>query len=232
MYFPFFFDPTFILLIPAFILALWAQHKVKSSYRRFSEVASTSGLTGAQVARRILAMEGIDDVTVKETSGELSDNYDPRKRMVNLSEGIYGVESVAALGIAAHEVGHAIQHHRHYFPLQLRSALVVPANIGSTLAMPLFFIGFIFSAGQLKVLMDIGILFFLGALAVQLVTLPVEFDASRRALHALGSSGLMASAEVGMARKVLTAAAWTYVAAAAISLMHLIRLLILRDSRD
>jgi len=226
------FDPTMILLIPAMILAFWAQMKVRSSYRKFSEVASLSGLTGAQVAQRILAMEGVSDVKVEEVAGELSDHYDPRTRTVHLSEGIYGVRSVAALGIAAHEVGHAVQHARDYAPLKIRHLLLWPANIGSTLAMPLFLIGFFFSAGQLKILMDIGIVIFTGALAFQLVTLPVEFDASRRALASLRGSGLMASDEVTMARKVLTAAAWTYVAAAAVSLTHLIRLLVLRDSRD
>lgn len=225
-----FWDPTFLLLIPGMILALWAQARVKSTYHKFSEVASSSGLTGAQVAKRILAAEGVTDVEVEAIEGELTDHYDPRARKVRLSSGIYGERSVAAFGIAAHEVGHAIQHNRGYAPLQLRHALLVPANLGSTLAMPLFLVGFIFSS--FKVLMDVGIFFFLGALAFQLITLPVEFDASRRALASLRGSGMMHDSEVFMARKVLTAAAWTYVAAAAVSLMHLIRLLILRGSRD
>lgn len=229
MLFPFF-DPTFLLLIPAFILAIWAQFKVKSTYNKFSEIASRSGLTGAQVAKRILASEGVTDVEIEEVAGELSDHYDPRTKTVRLSEGIYGVQSVAALGIAAHEVGHAIQHNQNYAPLNLRHTLLVPANLGSTLAMPLFFIGLFF--GSMKVLMDVGIILFVGALAFQLITLPVEFDASRRALKALSGSGLMASDEVDGARKVLTAAAWTYVAAAAMALSQLVRLLILRDSRD
>lgn len=229
MFFPFW-DPTFILLIPAMILAFWAQSKVRRAYRQYSEVASASGMTGAQVARRILAMEGVSGVEVEAVPGQLSDHYDPRTRKVCLSEGIYGESSVAALGIAAHEVGHAVQHARHYGPLSIRHVLLRPANIGSTLAMPLFFIGMFF--GSFKVLMDVGIFLFIGALAFQLITLPVEFDASRRALTALRGSGLMASSEVTMARKVLTAAAWTYVAAAAVALTHLIRLLVLRDSRD
>ncbi len=229
MFFPLF-DPTFVLLIPAMILALWAQAKVRSTYRKFSEVASSSGLTGAQVAKRILAMEGVSDVEVEAIAGQLTDHYDPRGKVVRLSEGIYGERSVAALGIAAHEVGHAIQHARHYAPLHIRHAILVPANLGSTLAMPLFFVGMLFSS--MKVLMDVGIFLFIGVLAFQLVTLPVEFDASRRALAALRGSGLMASEEVGLAKKVLTAAAWTYVAAAAVSLTHLVRLLILRNARD
>jgi uncharacterized protein len=229
MFFPVL-DPSFILLIPAMVLALWAQAKVRSTYRKFSEVASASGLTGAQVAQRILSMEGLSEVEIEPIPGELTDHYDPRSKKVRLSEGIYGQRSVAALGIAAHEVGHAIQHSHSFVPLSLRSAFLMPANIGSTLAMPLFFVGFIFSS--VKVLMDIGIYLFIGVLAFQLVTLPVEFDASRRALKSLGGSGLMASAEVDMARKVLTAAAWTYVAAAAVSVSHLLRLLILRNARD
>ncbi len=229
MLFPFL-DPTFLLLIPAMILSFWAQSKVKRTYHKFSQIASSSGMTGAQVARKILDMEGVADVEVEEVAGELTDHYDPSTKKVRLSEGIFGQRSVAAFGIAAHEVGHAIQHNRGYAPLQIRHALLTPANLGSNLAMPLFFIGFFFSS--FKVLMDVGIFFFIGALAFQLVTLPVEFDASRRALVALRGSGIMDTGEVTMARKVLTSAAWTYVAAAAVSLMHLIRLLILRGSRD
>jgi len=187
-------------------------------------------MTGADVARRILNMNGLSEVKVEAVAGELSDHYDPRTRTVRLSEGIYSQPSVAALGIAAHEVGHAVQDANHYMPLKLRHSLLMPANLGSTLAFPLFFIGFIFSS--FRVLMDIGILFFAGALAFQLITLPVEFNASRRALAALSGSGIMANEEVAGARKVLTAAAWTYVAAAAMALSQLLRLLIMRGSRD
>jgi len=226
-----FFDPTMLLLIPAVVLAIWAQFKVRSAYRRFSEVRSVSGLTGAQVARRILNTQGLSDVKVEPTAGELSDHYDPRTRTVRLSEGIYGYDSVAALGIAAHEVGHAVQHAHHFAPLKFRHALLTPANLGSTLAFPMFFIGFLFS-GSMGILMDIGIILFLAALAFQLITLPVEFDASRRALANLRGTGLLAEVEVIQARKVLTAAAWTYVAAAAMALTQLLRLLILRGSRE
>ncbi len=219
-----------LLLIPPMALAFWAQWKVKKSYREFSEVSSISGLTGAQVARKILEMEGVRDVEVEPIEGELTDHYDPKAKKVRLSEGIFGKTSVAAFGIAAHEVGHAIQHHQGYAPLQIRHALLVPANLGSTLGMPLFLVGFFFSS--FDILMDIGIFFFIGALAFQLITLPVEFDASRRALVCLRGSGMMDTGEVSMARKVLTSAAWTYVAAAAVSMMHLVRLLILRGSRD
>jgi Zn-dependent membrane protease YugP len=229
MLFPFW-DPTFILIIPAMILAFWAQYRVKKTYRKFAEVESSTGLTGAQVAKRILATEGVMDVTVEAVEGELTDHYDPKTRTVRLSEGIYDQRSVAALGIAAHEVGHAVQHNRGYAPLAIRSALLVPANLGSTIALPMFFIGMFFSS--FRVLMDIGIFLFLGALAFQLITLPVEFDASRRAIASLRGSGMMANHEVGMAQKVLAAAALTYVAALAVTLSHLIRMLILRDSRD
>ena len=225
-----FWDPTMILLIPALILAFWAQGKVKGSYQKYSRIRSASGLTGATVARKLLNMNGLNDVEVEPVAGELSDHYDPRSRKVRLSEGIYNVGSIAALGIAAHEVGHAVQHSKGYAALKLRHALLMPANFGSTLAFPIFIVGFIFSS--MNFLMDIGIILFLAALAFQLITLPVEFDASRRALVALRSTGIMADAEVDQARKVLAAAAWTYVAAATMALSHLLRLLILRGARD
>jgi len=229
MFFPMF-DPTMVLLIPALILAFWAQARVHHAYRKFSEVRSASNLTGAQVARRILNTNGLQDVKVESVPGELSDHYDPRSRTVRLSEGIYNSPSVAALGIAAHEVGHAIQHHKGYIALRLRHAFLMPANLGSTLAMPLFLAGFFFTS--LKILMDIGIFLFLGALAFQLITLPVEFNASKRALAQLTATGLLADFEVAKSRKVLNAAALTYVAAAAMALLQLVRLLILRESRD
>lgn len=226
----FFFDPTFILLIPALLLAFWAQRKVKSTYRKYSQVRSYSGLNGAQVARRILDIHGLNDIEVEAVSGVLTDHYDPKHRKVRLSEATYAQGSVAALGIAAHEVGHAIQHAEGYSALQLRHTLLTPANLGSTMAFPLFFIGFIFSS--LNILMTIGIVLFAAALTFQLVTLPVEYDASKRALASLRSTGLMADAEVGQARKVLNAAAWTYVASATVALTHLIRLIVLRNMRD
>lgn len=229
MFYPFF-DPTMVLLIPAVILALWAQNKVRSTYRKYSQVRSSSGLTGEKVARKILDQNGLNDVPIEAVKGELTDHYDPRKRVVRLSEGIFHRDSVAALGIAAHEVGHAVQHAQGFTPLKLRHVLLIPANIGSSMAMPLFFIGFFFSS--INVLMDIGILIFVGALAFQLITLPVEFDASRRALAYLRGTGVMAEAEVGHARKVLSSAAWTYVAAAAMAVTQIIRLLVLRGARD
>lgn len=226
----FFWDPTMILLIPALILAFWAQAKVRGAYAKYSQIRSASGLTGAQVARSILNMNGLQDVVVEEHPGELSDHYDPRSRTVRLSEGVYNYNSVAALGIAAHEVGHAIQHSKGYAPLAFRSLLVKPANIGSWMAFPLFFIGFIFSSMQ--ILMTVGIIFFSAALAFQLVTLPVEFDASRKAIDNLRRSGILEESDVNGARAVLSAAALTYVAAATMALSQLIRLLVLRNMRD
>lgn len=225
-----FFDPTFVLLIPALALAFWAQNKVRSTYRKYSRIRSASGLTGATVAKRLLNLQGLNDVEVDRVAGELSDHYDPRVKKVRLSEGIHDSSSLAALGIAAHEVSHAAQHAEGYAPLKLRHTLLLPANLGSKLAFPIFIIGFIFSS--LHVLMDIGIILFTAALTFQVITLPVEFDASRRALVALRSTGILASSEADQAGKVLSAAAWTYVAAATMTLSHLIRLLILRGVRD
>lgn len=227
---PFFFDSTIVLLIPPLILAFWAQWKVKHVYRKYSQVQSSSGLTGAQVARKILDMFGLNNVEVISTEGVLNDHYNPKTRQVCLSKPIYHTDSVAALGIAAHEVGHAIQHAKGYYFLQLRHTLLAPANLGSSLAFPLFFIGFLFSS--FSWLMTLGIGLFGAALAFQLVTLPVEYDASKRALTNLRSTGLMADREVKQARAVLSAAALTYVAAATMALTHLIRLIILRGARD
>ncbi len=226
----FFWDPTMILLIPALILAFWAQAKVKGAYAKYSRIRSASGLTGAQVARSILNQNGLSDVDIEEQPGQLSDHYDPRTRTVRLSEGVYRYNSVAALGIAAHEVGHAIQHSRGYAPLAFRSMLLGPANLGSWMAFPLFFIGFIFSS--MHVLMTVGIILFTAALAFQLVTLPVEFDASRKAIDNLRRSGILEESDVSGARAVLSAAALTYVAAATMALSQLIRLLVLRNMRD
>lgn len=224
------FDSTIVLLIPPLLFAFWAQWKVKSSFRKYSRIQSASGYSGKQVARQILDMYGLNSVKIQAVSGTLSDNYDPRNNTVNLSEPVYNSRSVAAMGIAAHEVGHAIQHAKGYGPLALRHTLLKPANLGSTLAFPLFFIGFIFQT--MSILMTVGIIFFTAALAFQLITLPVEFNASKRALSNLRSAGLMDDDEIHSARNVLNAAAWTYVAAATMALTQLVRLLILRDARE
>lgn len=228
-----FMDWTWFLLIPPLILALYAQARVKSTYSRYSQVGAASHLTAAQVARQILDTRGAQNVAVEKIPGQLSDNYDPRKKVLRLSEGVYDSSSLAALGIAAHEAGHAIQHHDGYSPLAIRNAIYPVASLGSTLAFPLFFIGFIFSQKHgPSVLMDLGILLFAGAVLFSVVTLPVEFNASRRALVVLEERGYLNQVEMVGARKVLSAAALTYVAATAMAVMQLVRMLLIRDSRD
>ena len=224
-----FYDPTMLLLIPAILLALWAQFLVKSTYNKYSKVPASSGMTGAGVAQRLLSDGGLGDVQVEEVEGKLTDHYDSRSKTLRLSTSISRSRSVAALGIAAHEVGHALQHQKAYGAFQLRQGIFPVANLGSTLAFPLFFIGFLFTS---PVLMDIGIILFCGAVFFQLVTLPVEFNASSRALALLQSRRYLAEQEVGQARKVLRAAALTYVAATAVAVLHLLRLILLRGARD
>ncbi|NLV91282.1 MAG: zinc metallopeptidase [Firmicutes bacterium] len=229
MFFPFYFDPTFLLLIPGIILALYAQSKVQSTFQRYSRVRSMSGLTGAQVARTLLDRHGLHDVPVELVGGRLTDHYDPRSRVMRLSQEVYQSTSLAALGVAAHETGHAIQHAQNYVPLGIRNNLFPIASIGSQMAFPLFFIGLIFAS---TTLMNIGIWFFIAALAFQVVTLPVEFNASYRAIQLLSSTGILTSSEVPQARRVLNAAALTYVAAVAMAALQLVRLLLLRGARD
>ncbi len=227
-----FFDPTMLMVIPAFIFALWAQFKVQSTYQKWSKVPAANGLTGRDMARSIMVRNGISDVEVEEVGGVLSDHYDPRIKKVRLSTHNFRESSISAIAVAAHEVGHVIQHHQGYVPLTLRSALAPVAGFGSMLAFPLFFIGFIFGNGQLAWLMNLGILFFTAAVVFQVITLPVEFDASKRALAQLTSSGAIRPDEVAGAKKVLDAAALTYVAAAAMAALQLLRLVMMRNSRD
>ena len=186
-----------------------------------------AGITGAQAAERILHMAGIYDVTIRHIPGNLSDHYDPGNKTLNLSDSVYRSDSVAAVGVAAHECGHAIQHQKHYAPLSIRGAIVPVANLGSTLAWPLILMGMFFSQGTWTMLIQAGILCFSFAVIFQLVTLPVEFNASRRALSILGSTGMLNSDELGKTRKVLGAAALTYVAGAAASILQLLRLFLL-----
>jgi Zn-dependent membrane protease YugP len=225
----FFWDPTFILLIPAVILALWANSRVKSTYAKFDQVITRKRISGADVARDLLSRRGIHDVSIEEVAGKLSDHYDPRDRTLRLSSGIYRGASVAAVGIAAHEVGHAIQHNEGYGPIRIRGALVPVANIGSNLAFPMFLFGFFF---QYAGLMDLGILFYTGAVLFQVVTLPVEFNASSRAMAILESGGYLVGSEPSQARKVLNAAALTYVAATAMAAIQLLRLIVLRGRQN
>jgi len=227
-----FFDSSMLLLIPAFVFALWAQWKVQNTYQKYSRIRAANGMTGRDMAAAILSRNGISDVDVREVGGVLSDHYDPRTKIVNLSTHNFREPSLAAIAVGAHEVGHALQHAKGYAPLGLRTAIVPVANLGSMLAFPLFFIGFIFGAKQFGWLMDLGILFFSGAVLFQVVTLPVEFDASKRALAQLTSSGSIAPQEVEGAKKVLDAAALTYVAAAAMAALQLLRLVMLRNSRN
>ena len=227
----FFFDYTFIILIPALILAFYAQSKVKNTFLRYSKVRNSSRMTGAQVARRILNEQGLNDIPVHKVRGNLTDHYHPRKRELYLSESVHSSDSVAALGVAAHEAGHALQHRDDYMPLKIRNAFAPAAGFGSNLAFPLFLIGFIFST-SIGWLMDVGILFFSAAVLFHLVTLPVEFDASARAVAYLEGTGILRGEEVSHAKKVLNAAAWTYVAAATMAIAQLVRLLILRSARD
>lgn len=229
MFFPFYFDPTYILLIPALIFAFWAQNKVQSTFRRYLRVHSSTGMTGAQVARLLLDQNGLYDVPVEQIGGHLSDHYDPRQRVMRLSPEVYNSTSVAAIGVAAHETGHAVQHAQNYIPLGLRNNLYPVASIGSQMAFPLFFLGLLFASGFL---MDLGIWLFVAALAFQLITLPVEFNASSRALRMLGSSEILSTSEIPKAKSVLSAAAMTYVAATAMAASQLIRLLVLRGARD
>ncbi|MBO8125970.1 MAG: zinc metallopeptidase [Firmicutes bacterium] len=228
----FFWDPTFIILIPGLILAFWAQSKVSSTFQRYLRVSSRKGYTGAEVARELLRANGVYDVSVEMIRGHLTDHYDPRHKVIRLSPEVYNGTSLASVGVAAHETGHALQHHHEYFPLQLRNSLVPVANFGSNLAFPLFFIGFLFQSQFGLTLMNLGILLFSAALLFQVLTLPVELNASNRAIAMLSAQGIIARDEEGGARKVLSAAAWTYVAAVAMAALQLIRLLVLRGYRD
>lgn len=223
------FDPTYILLIIGMLLSLAASAKLKSTFAIYRRMESASGMTGAQAAQRILRNAGVYDVKIEPISGELTDHYDPRTKTVRLSEPIYNKTSLAAVGVAAHECGHAIQHATNYAPLNIRSAIVPIANLGSTLSWPLFLAGLVMS---FRPLLTAGILLFTAAVLFQLVTLPVEINASGRALKLLNADGILAPQEVRGAKKVLTAAALTYVAALAGSILQLLRLIILAGGRD
>ena len=224
MYYPMYVDPTYILIIIGVLLSLAASTKVKSTFGRYSQVRSLSGLTGAQTAERILRQAGIYDVGIARISGDLTDHYDPSSKTLRLSDSVYGSTSVAAVSVAAHECGHAIQHQKGYGPLVLRSTLVPAANIGSSLSWPIFVAGLIFS---MRPLLMLGILLFGLAVIFQLVTLPVEFNASSRAIRILEGNGMLGESEITGAKKVLRAAAMTYVASLASSILQLLRLVIL-----
>lgn len=226
-----YYDWTMILVIPGLLLGMWAQFKVKSAFQKYERVSARNGLTARMAARRLLDHGGCSNVDIEPTRGSLTDHYDPRSNILRLSESVYNSSSVAAIGVAAHECGHAMQQAEGYAPLKLRSALVPVVNIGSNLYFPIFLMGLVFSW---EPLVTVGILCFALTLLFALVTLPVEFNASSRAINALRSGGYMSEEELSGAKAVLDAAALTYVASAISSLLQLVRLLIIarRNDRD
>ena len=230
MPFFYYYDPTYILVLIGVVISLWASAKVNSTYQKYSRTRSYSGLTGAEAARRILNSAGIYDITVEHVRGNLTDHYDPRARVLRLSDSVYGSSSVAAIGVAAHECGHAIQDEESYAPLRIRSALVPVANFGTKAAIPIIILGLFF--GSSYTLIQIGLLCFALGTLFQIVTLPVEFNASARAVRILGDSHMLMEEELQQTRKVLSAAALTYVAAALASVLSLLRLFLLFGGRD
>ena len=220
-----YFDWTYLLVLAGLVLSLLAQGKVKSTFAKYSKIRSRSGLTGAEAAQRVLASAGIYDVSIQRVSGNLTDYYDPRSKVLKLSDSTYGSDSVAAVGVAAHECGHAIQDDVDYVPLRFRSAFVPVANIGTQIAWPILLIGLLFAKSYL--LIQIGLLCFFFGVLFQLITLPVEFNASARAVRILENTGMLDQEELRGTRKVLSAAAMTYVAAAAASILSMLRLILL-----
>ncbi|MVX64539.1 peptidase [Clostridium chromiireducens] len=229
MHFYPFFDPTMILLIPAIIISFWAQTKISSTYNKYSEVRTMNGYTGQQIARMMLDEAGLFDIRIEVVNTKLGDHYDPANRVLRLSPDVYAGGTISSAGIAAHEVGHAIQHKEKYTPLVVRNSIVPVVNVGSGLSWILFLAGMFLG---LKGLTTLGILLFSGVVIFQLITLPVEFDASTRALNILKSRGILYGDETKKAQKVLNAAAMTYVAATLMAVSQLIRLIAISNSRD
>jgi len=224
-------DSTYILVVIGAVICMIASARVKTTFNKYSAYRSMSGMTGAQAAERILHAAGIYDVRVQHVSGNLTDHYDPRNKTLALSDPVYNSTSVAAIGVAAHECGHAVQHFEGYAPLSIRGALVPVVNFGSMISWPLIIIGLFMNGQMSSFLIDIGILLFMVAVAFHLITLPVEINASRRAVKVLGNSGMLREDEVGGVKKVLRAAAMTYVASTAAMILQLLRLLILTNGR-
>ncbi|MBQ2897571.1 MAG: zinc metallopeptidase [Clostridia bacterium] len=225
-----FFDTGYLVyVLPAIILAMFAQAKVSSTFNKYSKVNNHRGITGADVAKKILNLYGISDVTVEKVSGNLTDHFDPKSKVIRLSDSVYSSTSVAALGVAAHETGHAIQHNKGYMPIRLRNAVLPVASIGSNIAFPLVILGIIFS---FSTLVNFGIILFSAVVLFQIITLPVEFNASRRAISVLEEQYILTDDELGGAKKVLSAAAMTYVAATIVALGNLLRLLSLARRND
>lgn len=231
MYYPMYFDPTYVLVLIGVVICLGASARMKATFSRYSRVRNHSGMTGKQAAEEILRRAGIYDVRVEHVSGELTDHYDPRSKVLRLSDATYNQTSVAAMGVAAHECGHAIQHQKGYFPLTVRGALVPVVNLGSTIAWPLIIMGMFINSRSSLLLINLGILAFSLAVLFQIITLPVEFNASGRAIKILGETGMLYPDEVSATRKVLSAAALTYVAGAASAILQLLRILLLTGGR-
>ena len=231
MYYPMFYDPTYILVMIGVVICLLASAKMNSTFSKYSRVRSHSGMTGKEAAEALLHREGLYDVRVEYVAGNLTDHYDPRSKVLRLSDATYQQTSVAAIGVAAHECGHAIQHARGYAPLSIRSVLVPVANFGSSIAWPLIIIGLIMNSQTSQLFLNLGVIAFSMAVLFQIVTLPVELNASRRALKILGNTGMLYPDEVRETRKVLTAAALTYIAGAASAILQLLRLIMISNSR-
>ena len=226
-----YFDYTYLLVVIGAIICMVASTRVNSTFNKYSRYQSMSGMTGAQAAQAILQNAGIYDVEVRHVSGNLTDHYNPKTKTVNLSDSVYNSRSVAAVGVAAHECGHVLQHANGYFPITLRSTLVPVANFGSTLAWPLIIIGLLFHNNMSVLLIDLGIVFFSFAVLFHLVTLPVEFNASSRALKQLETQRILQPQELVYTRKVLKSAAFTYVASAASAILQLLRIVLLFGGR-
>ena len=236
MPFFYYFDPTYILVVIGLIISVWAQITVQSTFNKYSRVRLSRGITGADAARQVLSQGGVHDVSIKSIRGSMTDHYNPRDNSISLSETVGGVSTAAAVGVAAHEAGHALQHAEGYGPIKLRMAIIPVCNFASSLAMPLFLLGILFSSWNPNtsfgfMMMQAGIIAFSVAVFFQVVTLPVEFNASRRAIKALEATGYYTDEELDGARKVLRAAAMTYVAALAVSLLQILRLVILSNNR-
>ncbi len=227
----FYYDPTYVMVLIGVVICMLASANVNRTFQKYSRIRSHSGMTGREAAERLLHANGIYDVTVQCVAGNLTDHYDPRNKTLNLSDSTYASTSVAAIGVAAHECGHAVQHANGYAPLKIRGSLVPVANFGSTLAWPLILIGFLIQGNASVLLINLGILLFSAAVLFQIVTLPVEFNASSRALKSLETNGILYTEEVADTRKVLRAAALTYVASAASAILQLLRLILISGGR-
>ena len=221
-------DPTIIIVIPALLLSMWAQAKVKSTFATYSRIQARGNVTADSVARNLLTLYGLGNMPINHVSGSLTDHYDPTKKTLNLSDDVYGSRSIASIGVAAHEAGHAIQHVEMYSPLILRNSIVPVVNIATSASTPLFFLGLIMANSTL---VTVGIMLFTAALVFHLITLPVEINASSRALNLLEQTHTLSPDELSGAKKVLTAAAWTYIAAALTSALTLVRMILIARSR-